>query len=494
MKKLRLLLAVLALGTYTSQVMGQDVEFDFSWVSATPTTSSTLPFNVCGTSNTLTITTDVEHVVEGVDANMILFPGVFSFDDSFPISIDFGQPVCNLSISILGLDYFGGGPPREYITFDPVFPVGISSSGLGPMIIYTPGLVEPEPAVSSSKGWIHWDGLTSGVSMTFNRDGFGGLLFDSISFDCSCPPTNLECCEGNDWQMLSWDDVDAAVEYHIEFGFNDYVNGCCDSTGVFPTGWMEIVTDNYFVVPETFADCFSWRVRYETADGSLSEWSEWSCDCFDDGTPTECVAPINLDCEIDPFSGEKTLSWDAVVGALGYEVSITYNDPSCCSVPGTVTTTTVSTTSTYISGIGPNECFSWKVRTICSDDPTYSDWSESKCSNDCAFPETSPVRDPVDKLDEEIKLPASPPSLDVDIIPNPAKDFVTIKLSNLDSKLTYRNLQMTITDANGRIVYRADLSTSQPHLIDLKDFAPGMYLYTIRNNDAILNSNKLIVE
>ncbi len=106
------------------------------------------------------------------------------------------------------------------------------------------------------------------------------------------------------------------------------------------------------------------------------------CVCTPD---TGCETPVNLDCEW--INNSYHLSWGSVVGASGYEVFLTYNDPACCS-SGTVSTTTYTITATDIY-LPDDSCFSWKVRAICSSS-SVSDWSDTLCvctpDTGCATP------------------------------------------------------------------------------------------------------------
>src|SRR5690606_2750754 len=130
---------------------------------------------------------------------------------------------------------------------------------------------------------------------------------------------------------------------------------CCDSGVVSTTTYP--TTTSYIYLPGD--SCFSWKVRSVCTTIDVSDWSDTLCVCKPD---TGCETPVNLDCEW--INNSYHLSWGSVVGASGYEVFLTYNDPSCCS-SGIVSTTTYTITATdiYLPG---DSCFSWKVRAICS--------------------------------------------------------------------------------------------------------------------------------
>ncbi|MFK7785319.1 MAG: T9SS type A sorting domain-containing protein [Crocinitomicaceae bacterium] len=485
--KTRLIPILLCLGISTSY--GQDVEQPFSWASGTPSNTSSVGLFQCGTMN-MTLTTSFKtHVLSGTSA---FISSLGALD--VPVTLTFSKPVCNLSVLIRDIDEYGGGP-SEWLEFTGAnVPSGISPSAGGPPFSYDDVLNIADPdGVDETEAWVNWDGPLTSISFIYHRATTNlNFYLDSLKFDCDCStPEDLHCCEGNGWQTLSWGDVPSAVGYDIEFGFNDASSGCCDSVTGLPTGWMENVTDNVFLVPETFADCFWWRVRAEFSDGSKSEWSEKMCDCFDDGNA--CEAPINLDCEVINSAGEKVLSWDLVPGALGYEVSMTYNDPECCPTgPDPIETVVQTTTNTFIDGIPPNPCFSWKVRTICSEEPTYSDWSETKCSSDCPYVGTfkaSQNRIEVYDGDDSNRLKE-----EISIVPNPANEFVTITLSGRAIDANAGETVLSITNITGIEVYRGNIEINAPKRVEIKDLKTGVYICTVFKGEEVVSSNKLIVE
>lgn len=90
-----------------------------------------------------------------------------------------------------------------------------------------------------------------------------------------------------------------------------------------------------------------------------------------------CPAPLNLvsDCE------KQALRWDAVTGATGYRVEISYNDPNCCRTVLFPTGSLYSVTNNYLelkTIIAPVfDCLRWRVAAFCGD--STSPWSEWKC-------------------------------------------------------------------------------------------------------------------
>lgn len=493
MKNFKLLLIPILFCLGVMKTYAQDVEVPFSWSTVIPSFTSSTGFWQCGTVN---VTLNTGSTLHYLDAPITKIP-TGGTELIVPITLTFSKPVCNLSVLIGDLDELpGGGSPNEWIEFiDAPLPIGVESTFAGtPFILDDAGgtLIADPDGFMDTEAWVIWNGPMTEVTFNYHREGeYWGMTLDSLRFDCDCSiPTNLNCCEGSGWQTLTWDEIPGVDGYEIEFGFNDSSSGCCDSVTGLPSGWLEEVTDNVFLVPEWFEDCFWWRVRSIMTDETTSEWSERMCDCLED-TLLPCVPPINLDCNVTS-SGARTISWDPVPGALGYEVCKVFNDPTCCPTgPDPIETVVVSTTNTFLTESNTNLCYTWKVRTICTDDPTFSEWSEIKCSEDCTFPTAKSSANRSKLIDG---YPLSSASLEITIVPNPADEFVTISLQGSADEEITRNTILSITSAEGTEVYRGRISINSSKQIKINNLSPGLYLCTILNGDVVLSSDRLIIK
>lgn len=493
MKNLKLFLIPMLFALGITQSYGQDVQMPFSWVSATGSTSSTVGLFQCGTMN-VTLNSGSPHRLIGTTARMPL-PGDGTLN--FPVTLTFSKPVCNLGLLVNDLDLnmmSGTAYERLEFTTDPL-PVGLDPASGGPPfnLAYVGSILTGYPVLATdTKAWVNWEGPLTSITFDYYRLGTSwNFSLDSLRFDCDCSiPKDLNCCEGNGRQMLSWADVPGATGYQIEFGFNDASSGCCDSETGYPSGWLENVSDNVFVVPESFADCFWWRVRTVFDDGSYSDWSEKICDCFEPETAS-CTEPINLDCEWNT-SGQKLLSWDPVVGALGYEVSKTYNDPACCPASiDPISTVVVSTTNTFVYDPDPNACFSWKVRAICSTEPLYSEWSVTKCTSDCEFPMLK--SDVPTELGFEDGIEIEISEVEMTLVPNPTKDHVTITVFEFNHETNGKAI-LSIKDIHGREVRRESIVFNEPQSIDLKDVKAGIYICDVLWGDNLVVTSRLVID
>lgn len=76
------------------------------------------------------------------------------------------------------------------------------------------------------------------------------------------------------------------------------------------------------------------------------------------------------------------------------------------------------------------------------------------------------------------------------IYPNPVVNNVNFDI-NAQLLSQYKQLQLNIYDSNGRILV-GDMISKSNTTIDMSSFSKGMYIYSIRNQDNILKSSKII--
>lgn len=77
------------------------------------------------------------------------------------------------------------------------------------------------------------------------------------------------------------------------------------------------------------------------------------------------------------------------------------------------------------------------------------------------------------------------------LYPNPAHDRIAIRY-NGDN----RELQVTVQDISGRTLYTIEKAIigQQPYALDLKQFAPGIYIITVSDNEGGSSRFKIIKE
>jgi hypothetical protein len=78
--------------------------------------------------------------------------------------------------------------------------------------------------------------------------------------------------------------------------------------------------------------------------------------------------------------------------------------------------------------------------------------------------------------------------LGVRLFPNPAKDYLTIELPN-----TNKEVEVTIADITGKMIYRTIVSDIQKLDVNTQDFGTGIYVVQIQSADFIA-TKKLVIE
>ena len=74
------------------------------------------------------------------------------------------------------------------------------------------------------------------------------------------------------------------------------------------------------------------------------------------------------------------------------------------------------------------------------------------------------------------------------VYPNPVNDVLNVNASNIDN-----NSNITVYDITGKTVATSVLVNGKNQL-NLKNLNAGVYFYTIRNNKAVIETKKLIVQ
>ncbi len=84
-------------------------------------------------------------------------------------------------------------------------------------------------------------------------------------------------------------------------------------------------------------------------------------------------------------------------------------------------------------------------------------------------------------------------SVDLNIYPNPATDFVTIELGNLKN-IDLQNAVLVVYDMTGKKVFEKQLNNSSMEKISTADYAAGLYTIIIANSNNILAKQRVIVQ
>jgi hypothetical protein len=365
-----------------------------------------------------------------------------------------------------------------------------------PIQVSRDGMVIGTPQYSFS-----WSNGTSGsatsaslyqlpISVTVTDNSTGCTTVGTYDIECDPPPCeikapeDLKCALRHDGQFLSWASVPNAVSYELDIIYND--PKCCNSTQR-PLGISIPLTDTTYLLSDLSA-CFSWRVRAVCKDGTRSDWSITLCSC---GLRCFIQPPTTLKCDINKQG--QLLSWSPVLSAVSYEIELYKNDPACCrnGLPGSITIPIPVAGTTYQIG-NTTDCFSWKVRAVCSDG-SVSAWSTSHCScNSVISPQ--PVTPSPAKTGGSLGKLSKRYNLHYSAVPNPADDQVSISFHDDAQQLNNVNAQLVIMDISGKKVFETAISANEVKSVDISQFEAGVYVYRIIKDGQVLISDKLLVE
>ena len=179
MKRKLLTLAILLLGTLI-KAQTISVNDDLNWVSSSVLTSAQSPeFPFCDTDVSYIITTNNSDfkAVSPSQGNGLVTPSNTSAEMTTQIDINFAfnQPVENLKIYVVDLDYNtnSNADPEEFLSdilVDNNDAVPTVTSGFGGVYWDNQNLIVT-PSEENAEGWIEFSGPLSELQFTYNRPG-----------------------------------------------------------------------------------------------------------------------------------------------------------------------------------------------------------------------------------------------------------------------------------------------------------------------------------
>ncbi|MEP7129070.1 MAG: PKD domain-containing protein, partial [Chitinophagales bacterium] len=180
-------------------------------------------------------------------------------------------------------------------------------------------------------------------------------------------------------------------------------------------------------------------------------------------SPAPCLMPDGLT-TTNITATAATFNWNAISGALKYKVSYkpSGNNPWI--------TTTVTDNFIQFTGLSANTNYNWKVKTICSNNPTISS----------DFTASVSFKTSVNKMASTLS------GTGFELYPNPASNELNIASYNMQFPLT-----CMIYDLYGRMV-RATQVSEPLHIINVADLASGNYLILLIAADNQSRSAKFI--
>ncbi|MEL6865143.1 MAG: fibronectin type III domain-containing protein, partial [Bacteroidota bacterium] len=232
--------------------------------------------------------------------------------------------------------------------------------------------------------------------------------------------------------------------------------------------------------------------------------SDWSMPgIFVIANPCTTELADNFLCEWSPLFLGYRISWDAVPGAVGYEIEVFYNDPDCCEHSELRITRSYTISPNSASRVrfivpeyvGVDEqivrfnCFSFRVRTICSDDEPLGSFTEKQCSNCIAIPDPffprkdhpAPVTTaPNDLLDAPI--PAVATAVQIKLFPNPAREQLSLELSDapMDAPVQLWIYDVLSRDMGLHQLLPPTLGTKRTQVLDISALDAGLYTLVVK--------------
>ena len=268
-----------------------------------------------------------------------------------------------------------------------------------------------------------------------NSAGCGG----SSTPTCATPTGLGANSITNNSATLTWTAVSSATSYTLNI--NGFTTNVPQGTTSYNATGLTTCTDYSFTV---VANCDG------TSSSPSAAYAFKTTGCTTE-PPTTCAAPTNL--QTTPINPKKTrLSWDAVAGAVGYEVSI-----------GGSTVYSSNTQLNVNTGDG-----AWSVRTDCGNG-LFSAYAQSSTNARTSF-----------VLSESFK-----------IYPNPASHEVIIEFGNIEVPA----LNVILTDVLGRTVkQQLDINSENGYtFFDIQDLTDGIYFIQITDGEKLLKSSRVIV-
>ena len=244
---------------------------------------------------------------------------------------------------------------------------------------------------------------------------------------------------------LDWKDFEGVLKYNVAVADNpDFNNAFVSSTDV----------SSFVVNGLGFGKDYYWRVNAQHGSAT-SEWSEpWK---FTTVNTVNLVSPDNGATGVDPC---PMLKWDTIPGAQSYEVWLDSTENFENALVRVESSDHVQCQSSLEKG----KMYYWKVRAIYALDTS----------------DFSPVWNFKTKEPQGIEEEYLKKSLNV--YPNPSNGNFNLRFV----LLKYDELEISVTDVLGKVIYHNDYVGSQGEnkvFIDLYNITPGIYYVNISGHN-----------
>ena len=222
---------------------------------------------------------------------------------------------------------------------------------------------------------------------------------------------------------------------------------------------VPVAVSAYNAIGLTAGTLYYVHVRDSCGPGNFSAWTTIT---FSTDTVQVCDSITGLATNGTTSSG-TTISWNAIVGTLGYEIAVTQSSITPASGTGTPN-------ATYgVTGLSTNTVYHVYVRDSC-DTNSFSAWDTLSFS-------TSPTG--ITNINDI--------GFGVDAYPNPTNDIITVKVYGMKGD----NRKVSLTDVAGRVISVVDMTTDKVDF-NMTNLAAGIYLIRYEDDEhtRIIKVNK----
>lgn len=295
-----------------------------------------------------------------------------------------------------------------------------------------------------------------------------------------CPrPANITTTPSSTTATINWAGNSQTSSYEIRYR----EVGTSALSYAYPTSPNTVLTN---LTPNT---CYEFSVRTICGSPNSSAWIRATDFCTT--SPPSCAAPSNIN--TTPDSTTATINWAGSPNAVNYEIR--YRQV------GTVSLSFVSPTGTssVLTGLMPNTCYEFSVRTICGATTSSSwvraaDFCTSLSSHSATAPPSANIinnwytdgvdlgapstteNGSVDNTSPTTSL-ITPPLPTVRLAPNPVIDHLHIQLEG--GAILY---QLRLTNISGQVVHNTTIQGSTQ--LDLSNLHSGVYFLQIRSEQS----------
>lgn len=267
-------------------------------------------------------------------------------------------------------------------------------------------------------------------------------------------PSNLSTSNiSNTGARFSWSTVTGATSYDLRYR----------ETGA--TKWTDVVgltTTSYTASGLTECTDYEWQVLANCAEGGSSAYANAVSFLTTGCVAGTCESPTNV--QANSPNNTVTISWNAVTGAISYEVGIRQ------AGRGNFQTFTTTNTSISISGLRRNRTYEYYVLANCLGGQSAPVGGTFVAGSGNRGGETDAI---------------------IFMQPNPASNVLTLSWNDMgDTPINF-----TVVDVTGRVVFQE--SNVDAWLggwdIQVSGWAEGMYLLHVYDEDGVITTERFVV-